>query len=150
MIEASLYVLDGKLCFVAELAVNFFNVFLFLEFAAIAVVDLFVGDLLQSVAGQVETGVAAVAVQDLVGVVVETAEADLAVGFEELFGGGCVFALGWFDRPLAFHELLELLVGFVCIAVFEVFEYGGPHEVVSDSEYFFLGGEVGLLIVLLD
>lgn len=85
MIEASLYVLDGELCFVAELAVNFFDVFLFLEFAAIAVVDLFVGDLLQSVAGQVETGVAAVAVQDLVGVVVETAEADLAVGFEELF-----------------------------------------------------------------
>jgi hypothetical protein len=112
VVEVALKLLDGEVGAAAELAAHLLGEFLLLEAAALAVVDVLLGDLLQSVAGQVETCVALVAVQHLVGVVVEAAEADFAVGFEHLLAIGFL-GLGGTVHLLILDQRIQHLHGLV-------------------------------------
>lgn len=118
MVEVSLQFLDGEVGLVAELARYLLVVELLLVAAAVAVVDLFFRYLLQPVASQVETSIAVIAVEHLIGVVVETTEADFAVSFEEFLMA--VTTLGRPDCFLALDKGHEHLHGLVCVAVLEV------------------------------
>lgn len=138
VVEVSLELLDGEVGLVAELAGRLLVVELLLVAAAVAVVDLLSWDLLQAVAGQVEAGVAVVAVEHLVGVVVEAAEADLAVRFEELLVA--VAALGRPHRLLAIDQRHQHLHGLVRVAVLEVLEDCHPHQVLLYARDLLLGG----------
>lgn len=62
MVEVSLQFLDGEVGLVAELARYLLVVELLLVAAAVAVVDLFLRDLLQAVTGKVEASIAVIAV----------------------------------------------------------------------------------------
>ena len=148
MIEVSVEFFDGELSFVAELADHFFQAVFFLGLAIVAVVDLIFWDLLKPIACEVEAGVARVAVEDLIGIVVEGTETNFAVCFKKFIV--CLFfTFGRFDLSLAVDKLLELLQGFICEAVFEVFEDGDPHEVVSNGLYLLGGVRVSTNAVVL-
>ena len=134
MVVVPLDLLHGELGLAAELTDQLSGALLPGRPAVIAVVGVVLGQFLESVAGQVEAGVAAIAVQDLVGVVVEAAEAYLTVRLEKL-EVGAVFALGRFDQLLVVDQLLQLLGGLVSEAVLKVLEDGAPHELVPDLLY---------------
>lgn len=129
MVEVAVEVLDGEVGAAAELADDLLGELLLLEAAALAVVDVLLGDLLQSVARQVEARVARVAVQHLVRVVVEAAEAYLAVSFEQLLGirlvglGGPVHFLILDEGVQHFHRLVRM-------PVLEVLQHSHPHQVL--------------------
>ena len=92
----SLDLFHGELGFAAELTKQTLTVLLPDRPAVVAVVGFIFGQLLESVAGEVETGVAAVTVEHLIRVIVETAEAYFAIRLEK-FQVSIVFALGRFD-----------------------------------------------------
>jgi hypothetical protein len=89
----------------AELTHQFFTVLLPDRLAVVAIVGLILGDFLKAIAGEVKTGVALVAVEDLVGVIVEAAEAYFAISLKK-FEVGAVFTLGRFDQFLVVNKLL--------------------------------------------
>lgn len=130
MVEVTLEFLDGEVGLVAELAGDLLVVELLLVPAAVAVVDFLLGDLLEAVAGEVEAGVAVVAVEHLVGVVVEAAEADLAVRLEQLLVA--VAALGGAHGLLAFDQGQQHLHRLVRVPVLEVLQHRHPHQVLLD------------------
>ncbi len=134
MVEVAVEVFDGEVGAAAELADHLLGELLLLEAAALAVVDVLLGDLLQSVARQVKTRVALVAVQHLVRVVVEAAEAYLAVGFEHLLG---IWLLGLRGTVqfLILDQGVQHLHGLVGVPVLEVLQHSHPHQVLPDRRY---------------
>ena len=89
--------------------------------AAVAEVGLLLRDLLEAVAGEMEAGVAGIAVKNLVGVVVVATEAYLAVGLEKLLYRSGLLAFYWLGESFVLYELGQLLFGFVEVALLEVF-----------------------------
>lgn len=132
VIEVPVELFDGEVGLVAQLACYFLVVELLLVPAAVAVVDLLLGDLLQSVAGQMKAGVAIITVQHLVGVVVEATEADLAVSLKEFLVVGVV-AFGGSNGLLIFDEAKQHVHGLVRVAVLEVLEHCHPHQILLDA-----------------
>jgi hypothetical protein len=92
----SLNFFHGELGFAAELAKQTPTVLLPDRPAVVAVVGFIFRQLLESVAGEVEAGVAAVTVEHLIRVIVEAAEAYFTIRLEK-FQVRVVFALGRFD-----------------------------------------------------
>jgi len=109
MVEMSGDLLDWEVGFVTKLANHLFSILPSRVSTAVTKVGFFLRDFLESVARQMKTCVAGVAIEHLVGVVVETAETDFTVGFKKLFGGCCIFAFDGFENLLSFDELVELL-----------------------------------------
>lgn len=129
MIEVAIKLFDREVGLIAQLTCYFLIVELLLVPAAVTVIDLFFWDLLQPVAGEMETGVAIITVQHLIGVVIEATEAYLAVSFEEFLVIG-VIALGGSYCLLIFYETKQHLHSLVCMAMFEVLEHCHPHKVL--------------------
>ena len=81
-----------------------------------------------------KASVTTVAVEDLVGVIVEAAEAYLAVCLEK-YEIGVVFAFGRFHQFLVIYQLLQLLISLIAKTMLEIFENSTPHEFVPDILY---------------
>ena len=141
MVEMSLDLFDRKFSLVAELANYFLGIFFFYSPAVVAEICLFFGKFLQSVASQVKAGVAFVAVENLVGVVVEAAEAYFTIGLKEFFVIR-VFAFGRFHLSLTIDKLLQQCGGLIPKSMFKIFEDGHRHEIIPD------GADLPLSVVL--
>lgn len=131
VVEVAVQQLQWEAVFITNLANDSFVIELLLEAAAVAVVDLFLGDFLQPVAGKVKACVATITVEHLVGVIVETAEADLAVRLKHLLVVG-KHILGGSHQLLVLNEGVEHLHSLIGMAVLEVLEDGHPHQVLFD------------------
>ena len=105
MVEMALDLFNWEFGLVTELADYFLDVLFLHGFAVVAEICLLFGNFLQAVTGQVKAGVAFVTVENLVGVVVEAAEAYFTVSLKEFFIVG-VFAFGRFHLSLTFDQLL--------------------------------------------
>lgn len=105
MVKVTLQLLDGKLCLSAELAADRLQVVPLLYPTTVTIVNFLTGDFLQSIASEVKTRIARIAVQNLIGVIVEAAEADLAICLKKLLGRG-IFAFDRFHVALAIYKLL--------------------------------------------
>ena len=81
-----------------------------------------------------KASVTTVAVEDLVGVIVEAAEAYFAVGLKK-FVIGVAFAFGRFHQFLIVYQLLQLLVSLITKTMLEIFEDSTPHKFIPDILY---------------
>ena len=85
MVVVTLNFLYGELCFVAELANDLFCVLPLHCLTVVAIVSFLLRNLLKSIASQVKTCVAFIAVKHLVRIVVKTAETNFTVSLEKFF-----------------------------------------------------------------
>lgn len=132
MVEMALDLFDGEFGFVAELADYFLDVLFLYGFAVVTEIGLLFGKFLKTVASQVKAGVAFIAVENLVGIVVETAEAYFTISLKEFFIVG-VFAFSRFHLSLTLDKLLQKGGGFIPKAMLKIFENGHRHEIVPDG-----------------
>ena len=139
---------DGKLCFTAQLADYFFLTFPY-NSTKIAVVGLILRQFLKSITGDMKTGATLITVEYLIGIVVKAAEAYFTVSLEKLVIIDIFIIFCRFYEFLALDELLQLRIGFIAEAVFEIFEDGGGHEITSDI-FNFLFTVIGDLVIFFD
>ena len=132
MVEMLLHLLDRKVGLPAQLTHHLLRILRPLEPAAVAVVGLLLGHLRESVAGEVETGVAGVAVQHLVRVVVVTAETNLAVRLEKFLTRQRLLALHRLGQPLTLQQQGQLVLRLVLVPVREVLQHRAPHQVLAN------------------
>ncbi len=81
-----------------------------------------------------KTGIAAVAVKDLVAVLVGRTKTDLAVSLEEL--PSPILAFGWLKASLTLEKLSQLLFCLVGMTQEETFQHCWPCKHVPDLRYF--------------
>lgn len=133
MIKMSIHKLDRKVTFVAQLAHHIFTAEFLLKFTAIAIVNFFFWYFLQSIASKMKTGITGIAIQNLIGLVIEATKAYFAISLKHFFVIGiCTFC--WAYQFLILNEGVEHLHGFIRMTMLEIFQYRNPHEI-----FFYLG-----------
>lgn len=134
----SLKLLDGKAGLATQLAHDLAHLFLFLILTAITVVLILLRYFSQSIASQMETCIALVAIEHLIAVVIQTAEANLTVRLEQ-FLTVSLLALGGTQQFLIFDEWLQHLHSLVAMTVLEVFQHCYPHQILANTSNLYGG-----------
>ena len=111
-----------------------------LKITPLAIVWVFFGDCRQPIAGQMETGVAVITINDLVGLAVVWAEADFAVGLEKFFWVCAFDCFGRFEVIvfLIFEVSLPHSPSFIFEALLEASQYCAPQKFVLISSDFII------------